>query len=103
MKHSLLYALTVSVLMATPAKGLAQEQIYPHHFNLNDKPDSPRAGIPIGCCSILTSRTGAATALTSPDTWAGTISLPSPWPMPPARTSRLALCSSRDSTICSVF
>ena len=36
MKHSLLFALTASMLTATPAKGLAQEQLYPHHFNLSE-------------------------------------------------------------------
>ena len=35
MKHTLLFALTASMLMATPTKGLAQELIYPHHFNLS--------------------------------------------------------------------
>ena len=36
MKHSLLFALTASLLMTTPAKGLAQELLYPHHFNLSE-------------------------------------------------------------------
>lgn len=35
MKHNLLFALTASMLMATPTKGKAQELIYPHHFNLS--------------------------------------------------------------------
>lgn len=36
MKHTLLFALTASMLMASPAKGLAQELLYPHHFNLSE-------------------------------------------------------------------
>ena len=142
MKHSLLFALTASMLTATPAKGLAQEQLYPHHFNLSevtllDSPmkqamdlnirvlldyDTDRLLTPFIRQAGLTTGRYTNWLLLHPNfkNWGGNgfdlsghvgghylsalaMALPSPWPMPPARTSRLALCSSRDSTICSVF
>ena len=59
MKHSLLFALTASMLTATPAKGLAQEQLYPHHFNLSEVTllDSPMKQAMDLNIRVLTSRT----------------------------------------------